>query len=224
MPDYKVTVRRSTAGWTIVVLMIIIGVVAAGFGTPAQAPPGSAGTTATLKVVPTMRYVTVSPAKTTFDRCRYGQAPFHSKPTALGYPHSHCWVGEPNAKWPITIKNGPRADILVQASNAVPSDGGNQWRLCKIGGDSAVACDGHHGLPGKDQFVVTDFSSTGRHRTELTGTYVCDTEFNSSGGCLALTGQSQREGLELIGPSTPDDNSTSWKVTITWIAVAPGHH
>ncbi len=69
MPDYVITVRRST-GWTILALMIIIGVLAvAGLGASAQSPPGSGSTTATLKVVPTMRTVTVSPGASTFAYC-----------------------------------------------------------------------------------------------------------------------------------------------------------
>jgi hypothetical protein len=223
VPDYRITVRRDTAaGWTILALMIIIGVVGAGFGASAQPPPGSGSTTATLKVVPTMRYVTVSPAKTTFADCTGGTAPFPSTHAALGYPNGSCSVGKPRATWPITIKNGPQANIYVQSSNAVPSDGGTQWVLCNVGGRSTVACNGRGGRPGKDQFVVENFSQVRQKLSELTNANnVCDTEFNSSRGCPALTGQSQREGIVLIGPSKSDDTSTFWKIKITWIAVPP---
>jgi hypothetical protein len=223
VPDYRITVRRDTAaGWTILALIIIVGVVGAGFGASAQAPPGSGSTTATLKVVPTMRYVNVSPAKTTFADCMGGTAPFPSTHTALGYPNGSCSVGKPGAIWPVTIKNGPQADIYVQSSNAVPADGGTQWLLCNRREHPADACTGRRGRPGIDQFVVENFSQGRKKLTQLTNaSNVCDARFNSSGGCPALTGQSQREGIVLIGPSKPDDTSTLWKIKITWIAVPP---
>jgi hypothetical protein len=69
---------------------------------------------------------------------------------------------------------------------------------------------------------VENFSQVRQKLSELTNANdVCDTEFNSSLGCPALTGQSQREGIVLIGPSKSDDTSTLWKIKITWIAVPP---
>jgi hypothetical protein len=221
VPDYRVSVRRYTAGWAILAAIIVIGVVGAGFGASTEAPPGSGSTTATLKVVATMRYVTVSPAKTAFADCKFGGHVFPSTHAALGYPHGRCWVGTPGAKWPITIKNGPQANILVQGSNAVPSDGGTEWLLCNRGANPAVACTGPGGLPGEDQFILENFSQAGQKHSGLTNTSTCDAAFNPAGGCPASTGDSQREGLELIGPSQPDDTSTLWKIQITWIAVPP---
>src|SRR5260221_11544005 len=104
--------------------MIIIGVVGAGFGASAQPPPGNGSTTATLKVVPTMRYVTGSPAKTTFADCTGGTAPFPSTHVALGYPNGSCSVGKPRATWPVTINNGPQATISVQRSKPGRPDAG----------------------------------------------------------------------------------------------------
>jgi len=68
---------------------------------------------------------------------------------------------------------------------------------------------------------LANFSRVGQKNTGLTSINACDAEFNQTGGCPALTGQSQREGIELIGPAKPDDTSTLWKIQITWIAVPP---
>jgi hypothetical protein len=217
--DYVIKVRRST-GWTILVLMIIIGILAlAGLGASAQSPPRREG--AALKVVPTLRTLTVSAGAATFADCTDGKAPFHSAATALGYPNGRCWIGKPRSNWPITIKAGPSAYIFIQGSNAVPSDGLVQWRLCNRGPEPAVTCKGPGGLPGKDQFIMKNFSRFGQNPTGLTRTAVCDAEFNSGGGCLASTGQSQQEGIKLTGPSMPDDSSTVWTIKIIWIAVPP---
>lgn len=218
MPDYVIKVQRST-GWTIVALMIIVGILAlAGLGASAQSPPGRQG--ASLKVVPTMRTLTVS-ASAAFAYCTKGNVPFRSAPTALGYPNGRCSIGKPGSIWPVTITNGPGGQVFIQGSNAVPSDGLVQWRLCNLGPYPVVECKGPGGLPGKDQFVVKNFSRVGQNPSGLTDTMTCDDEFNSTGGCLARTGQSQREGIALIGPSMPDDSSTSWTIKILWIAVPP---
>ncbi len=66
---------------------------------------------------------------------------------------------------------------------------------------------------------MKNFSRFGQNSTGLTDAKACDAEFSSAGSCLALTGQSQHEGIALIGPSTPDDSSTLWTITIIWIAV-----
>ncbi len=111
--------------------------------------------------------------------------------------------------------------MLVQSSSAIPSDGGIGWQLCNLGSHPTVRCDGPDGLPGSNQFVVENFSNAGQNNTGLTFNRHCDAEFSPAGGCLALSGQLQREGIELIGPSTPNDTSQTWSVTITWTAVPP---
>jgi len=170
-----------------------------------------------------MRYAIVSPTETKFTRCKFGPggAPFHSTSTALGYPNGRCWIGKSRSTWPIKINRDPQSEVLVWGSNAVPSDGGTQWRLCNLGADPAVACNGPHGLPGKDQFVVENFWAGGQNRTGLTDAQLCAATFTSSGGCFVSMGQSQSEGMVVIGPSTPDDNSIFWKIRISWIAVPP---
>jgi hypothetical protein len=224
VPDYKITVRQDTAGWTIVALMLIIGVVAyVALRGSAQASPGGASTTASLKVVPTMRYVIVSPTATKFARCKFGPrgAPFHSTSTALGYPNGRCWIGKLRSTWPIKISRDPQSEVLVWGYNAVPSDGGTQWRLCNRGADPAVACMGPGGRPGRDQFFVENFWAGGQNATGLTDATRCAATFTSSSSCLLSMGQSQSEGMAVIGPSRPDDNSTLWRIRIAWIAVPP---
>jgi len=50
---------------------------------------------------------------------------------------------------------------------------------------------------------------------------VCDIEF-AAGGCGAVTGDAQQEGIEITGPELSSDTSTSWTVAIRWTAVSLG--
>jgi hypothetical protein len=81
----------------------------------------------------------------------------------------------------------------------------------------SVGCSGPGGLPGANQYMVRNFGSGGNSSTELTGSLTCDQQFGS-GGCSATPGQSQTEGIELIGPESSGNTSSSWTVTITWAA------
>ncbi|HEX5189726.1 MAG TPA: hypothetical protein VFW16_09305 [Streptosporangiaceae bacterium] len=224
---------RPNSGWTILVGLVAVAVVAVvGFRSVPQGPAGSSSTIATLRVVPTLRTVTVSPGTTTFARCHGGKRPLRSTRTALGYPNGRCSIGSRKQKvFPIKITNGKQAKILVRTSFAVPSDGGTEWRPCNLGPHPVFACRGSSGLPGRDQFVMENFSLSAQNPVGLTAqsfrklstlTSGCDAEFGPSGDCLASTGQSEREGILLIGPSSSRDNSTTWTVTITWIAMPAG--
>jgi hypothetical protein len=220
MAKFEVTVQR-TSSWAALGAMGVIAVAVVTVSGSAESPPNHGSTVATLKVVRTMRSVTVSPTKTMFSHCSGGHAPFRSTPKAMGYPNGRCVVGKPGAKWPITIRNGVRAAIFVQSSNAEPSDGGIAWRPCNLGPHPALRCNGPDELPGPNQFVVENFSNDGQNSTGLGGRRHCDAEFSQLGGCLALSGQLQREGINLIGPSTPIDTSRTWTITITWTAAPP---
>jgi hypothetical protein len=68
--------------------------------------------------------------------------------------------------------------------------------------------------------MVKNFGSDTNSSTGLTGTLICDQEF-SSGGCSATQGQSEKEGIELIGPESSGSTATSWTVTVTWAAAPP---
>jgi hypothetical protein len=140
-----------------------------------------------------------------------------STSTELGYPNGHCWDGNPGGSFPIKIKyKGPPGQVFVAGSNAVPSAGGSQWSLCS----SATACTGPHNLPGADQYMVKNFGAGRNSSTGLTGSLTCDQEFGPQ-GCSATSGQSQTEGVELVGPETSGNTSSSWTVTITWAAAPP---
>jgi hypothetical protein len=116
--------------------------------------------------------------------------------------------------------------VYVSGSNAVPSDNGPQWSLCNPGGNpsSSTHCHGPQGLPGSDQYMVQNFAGSAENAGILTTTATCDAVFDANGGCSATPPEfqstTQHEGLELTGPNAWDDHSTSWTMTVTWIAVS----
>jgi hypothetical protein len=190
---------------------------------PASGKP--AGIAISLRVVPTVRSVTVTPGRARFASCGGGQPGNDTGSTgkALGYPNGHCWLGNPGgAVYPITIRNtGIAADIDISGSNAIPSQGSTQWSLCNTGASPAAACTDHGGsLPGLNQYYLRNFAASGTpDAAGLTGTPACDGGFGSPGHCWAAEGKSQKEAIEIIGPSASGNSSTSWTVTITWIPV-----
>jgi hypothetical protein len=191
-----------------------------------QDPPafgGSGSVSAHLNVVPTIRSVTVSPGSVTFGKCTGGADPTASQGDKLGYPNGICWVGTtgPDASFPITVTyTGLPGNVWVSSTNAAPGDSGTSWSLCNPQGKPA--CTGGQGRPGKDQFAVSTFAPQVANFAVLTGTAACDNEFDAGGGCSAnpaeFTSQTQQEGLQLTGPNTWDDHSTSWNLSITWLA------
>jgi hypothetical protein len=205
-------------------VLLVTGLAACG-GTPA--PPGAGQASSinlSLTTVPTIRSVTVSPAKAQFGNCSGGRAgdDTASAGNKLGYPDGRCWYGSPTGSFPITITNtGIASDIYVSGSSAIPADGGTGWILCNIGNDPAVACTGrHHLIPGTDQYLVRNFSPVDKpDYGGVSDNPACDHEFGPSHGCLAAQGVFQTEGVELIGPKSSSDNSTRWSVTITWMPV-----
>ena len=199
----------------------------AGCGSASPPPTGAGKGTSiavSLKVVPTIRSVTISPAKAKFGDCHGGYAYLNTASTsgALGYPNGHCWLGAPKASFPITITNtGIASYMYVNGANAVPSDSGTEWSLCNPGSKPTVTCTSNNGLsPGKNQYVVQNFAPNRKlNAAGLTNALACDPEFGLTSGCWSTYGQSQREGLLLTGTAEIDDTSTSWTVTITWTPV-----
>jgi hypothetical protein len=202
-------------------------------GDDGQATPvtGGAGTTtAHLKVVPTIRSVTVSPGSVTFGDCSGGSGYTNSTQNALGYPNGSCTVGAigVNQTFPITVTyTGIPGSVYVSSSNAVPADNGANWTLCSPpGSPGQTACTGAQGLPGDDQYMVMNFAQAVENAGVLTTTPACDKEFGTNGGCAAtpreFQSQVQHEGLVLTGPKSWSDHSTSWTMTVTWTAVGPG--
>ena len=202
----------------------------AGCGISGKAPPNAgqaASVNLSLQTVPTIRSVTVSPASASFGTCTGGLASknTHSTGGKLGFPNGHCFVGlATSGIYPITITNtGIASAIYVNGTSANPSDGGSQWILCRKDGHGAPACTRADGrLPGTDQYLVENFSSAGEQRAGIGATPACDPEFVASGRCWAVQGESQNEGIELVGPWSSTDTSTKWTLTITWTPV-PSH-
>jgi hypothetical protein len=203
-------------------------------GTAAPVSDSGGTTTGHLKVIPTIRSVTVSPGSVNFGDCTGGSGYTDSTQGAMGYPNGGCSVGAPgvNASYPITVTyTGIPGDVYVSGSDAVPSDSGTNWTLCSpqgspgtVTGGATTCSGGENGLlPGVDQYMVMNFAPQVSSATVLTTTPECDMEFDSGGGCAAtpaeFKNQVQREGLLLTGPKTWDDHSESWTITVTWTAV-----
>jgi hypothetical protein len=209
-----------------VALAAAVGLAACSTG-PASQPAGTPGKgqsiAISLKVVPTVVAVTVSPSSAAFGGCVGGNKSVNTASTgnALGFPNGRCWLGAPGShgSFPITITNaGVAADIFVSGASASPSDSGTGWGLCNLGPNPASACTGTAGkLPGADQYLLQNFAGGSMNPAGLTGTMTCDTEF-AAGSCSAVQGDSQQEGIELTGPASTADQSTAWTVTITWTA------
>lgn len=219
MNEYVVRVRR-TASWAAVVLvLLIVALVVANVHAPAAS--NGASVVLSLKVVPTVRSVTVTPGRSSFGTCTGGSVSGDTVSTSaeLGYPNARCWDGRPGAaRLPVTVTySGPPGRVLIAGSDAAPATGFTGWRLCK----SAFSCSGRHGLPGLDQYMVRNFGSGSTTSGVLTDSLRCDQQFGP-GGCTAAPGQSQKEGFELIGPAASANTSPLWTVTITWAAAPPG--
>jgi hypothetical protein len=219
-------VARAAVARAAVALAAVAGLAACSAGSASQ-PAGTPGKgqsiAISLKVVPTVVAVTVSPSSAAFGGCTGGNKSVNTASTAnaLGFPNGRCWLGTPGShgSFPITITNtGVAADIYVSGASASPSDSGTGWGLCNVGAKPASACTGSGGkLPGADQYLLQNFAGGSTNPTGLTGTMTCDTEF-AAGSCSAVQGDSQQEGIELTGPTTTADQSTAWTVAITWTA------
>lgn len=201
----------------IVAVLAIVGISAVKNAKPNPSP--SASTNATVNVIASTRSITVSPGAVTFKHCSGGGDDNLSTPTKLGYPNATCSVGLSSASGPlpITIKNtGTDATIKVSASNANPSGSGPQWQLC--GPPGKVACTSGSN-PGENQFEAWIIAK-GMPRAGLTADATCDSDFSAS-GCHAARGQSGNEGIRLLGPQIFNSTSTSYTITITWMAAPP---
>lgn len=213
-----------------VAILAAVGLAACS-ATPTSSAPGTPGGSSSisisLKTVPTLVSVTVSPSTARFGGCSGGNRSVNTASTsgALGFPNGQCWLGKAGSggSYPITITNtGVAAKIFVNGGNAVPSDGGAQWGLCNLGSSPAVACaNGSGKMPGNNQYLLQNFAAGSDNTAGLTNNSVCDPEF-SAGSCQAVTGDAQQEGIEITGPELSSDTATSWTVTIKWTAVSLG--
>jgi hypothetical protein len=206
--------------WLTVAVIALLAIAGIGALSQSVSPPANPGgsTAATLNVLPTTRSITVSPGNVTFENCRAGNSPNSSTATQLGYPNGECFVGIRGSgeTFPIKIDNtGIPATIKVEASNAIPGDHGKQWQPCSTA--TQITCTGPAGSPGFAQYAALT-EAKGQVTSVLTGSSTCDFAFDPSGGCQAGRQQSGKEGIALTGPTSFGDPSTSWTITITWIA------
>ncbi len=194
-----------------------------------QDPPafgGSGSVTAHLSVVPTIRSVTVSPGSVKFHNCTGGKTYTASQGDMMGYPNGICWVGSTGSggTFPITVTyTGLPGNVWVRSGSAAPGNNGTNWSLCNPTGQPV--CTGGGDQPGDNQFTVMTFAQEVANYQMMTGDWKCDTEFDPGGDCTAapaeFQSQSAHEGIRLIGPTASDDTSTSWNVSIVWIAEYP---
>jgi hypothetical protein len=182
--------------------------------------------TAHLKVVPTIRSVTVSPGSVDFGNCTQGTGDTASAGDRLGFPNGICLVGSTgsNGHFPVTVTyTGLVGNVWVSASGAAPGSGGGGWSLCVPAG--RPACTGARNQPGSNQFTIMTFAQDVAYYQMLTGDAKCDTEFGASGVCAVAPAEFQsvtaHEGIRLIGPAASDNSATSWSVSITWVAEYP---
>jgi hypothetical protein len=203
--------------------LLLASVTACGVVTAPQQAAGQSGSiTVSLKTVPTVRSVTISPGHATFVDCKGGDGGVNTRSAGdeLGFPNGTCQVNTP-----IVISNtGIASDIDISGSGAEPADGMTGWTLCNTGRDPAVACTGRHGRPGPDQYEVVNFGAFGSQRGGITDTPECDRILGPEGSCWATQGMVVIEGLRLIGPEWSTDISTTWTVTITWTPVPGPEH
>ena len=206
--------------WVVLIaaVLAIVGIGAIRSSKPNPSP--SASTNATVNVIASTRSITVSPGSVTFKHCSGGSPDNPSTSTKLGYPNATCSVGLTSADGPLPIKihnTGTRAKIEVSASNANPSGTGPEWQLC--GPPGTVSCTSGSN-PGENQFEAW-ITAKGIPRAGLTASAVCDSDFSAANGCNAKRGQSGNEGIQLLGPAGFNSTSTSYTITITWMAAPP---
>jgi hypothetical protein len=151
--------------------------------------------------------VSVSPAVVTFGSCTAGT----STATELGFPSGRCTVGGFPYTAPsvggVTVTNaGAAGEIEVNGTNAIPSDDVAPWTLVS-------------GTPGANQFFLETIGWDGTTGTVgyIGAPPVCDNAFDFY-SCSVPSGQSQAEELEIVGPSSSTDTSTSFTTIVTWTA------
>lgn len=211
--------------WFAVAILVVFAVVKLGGGGGGD-PPGPAheGQLAIhFNAITTFNTLTISPSDVQCGHYHGGTYPNASTNT-LGQPNGMCSVGlYPTTKLqdvPIKITySGLAGEVFIKSGNAIPADNGTQWHLCgpNIGPESV--CHGPQGKPGSYQFAVKNFPGSGLSPTPLRPWWICDVNFDPSGGCSAVRQQSQQEGFDIIGPYWQKNPSTTWSVTITWIAM-----
>ena len=222
--------------WFAVAVLVVVAVGKVGGG--GADPPGPAHEgqlTIHFNAITTFNTVTISPSDV---QCGHyggvpnqlGQYPSAGKPpnestNTLGQPNGTCSVGLFPAKSsqdvPIKITySGLAGSVYIKSGNAIPANNSTEWRLCGPHNGEKSFCTGPEAKPGPYQFAVKNFAGSGLAPTTLTAWPVCDYQFDD-GSCGAVRTQSQQEGFDIIGPYWQKNPSTTWSVTVTWIAMPP---
>jgi hypothetical protein len=213
--------------WFAVGILAVFAVVRVGGSSGGADPPGPAHQgqlTVHFNAITTFNSVTISPSDVQCGHYHGGKPPNASTNT-LGQPNGMCSVGlYPVAKVqdvPIKITySGLAGQVFVKSGNAIPIDNGTQWRLCGPHIGPGGVCTGPEGKPGPYQFAVHSFAGSGNPPLPLRPWWTCDVNFDA-GRCDAVRTQSQQEGFNIIGPYWQKNPSTTWSVTITWMAMPP---
>jgi hypothetical protein len=209
--------------FVVALLLLAVGVTACAHVTAPQQAAGRSGSiSVSLKTVPIIRSVTISPSHATFVNCKGGDGGVNtrSERDELGFPNGSCQVSAT-----IVIMNtGIASDIDVSGSDAEPADGMAGWTLCNTGHHAAVECTGDKHRPGPDQYKVVNFGTFGAEGGGITDTPQCDRILGPLGNCWATQGLRVTEGIRLIGPEWSSDISTNWTVTVTWTPVPGREH
>ena len=191
---------------------VICVLVAAATAGGAVAATSGASVTETINVG--LRSLTVSPTS----------AALCTPASPLTLPNGNC------VSPTITITEGPAGGhVDVNGADATPVQVlGNSWVLCSPAAGSPL-CLGASNLtiggtnPGTDQYYEQTAPNTGPSfgnvGTVLSNTPACDLAFDSAhGDCVANPAQSATEVIGLIGPTSSNDQSTSFTSSVTWTA------
>jgi hypothetical protein len=160
---------------------------------------GATGMTITAQTVNIVSVV-VSTSATIFASCT-GPGPGGSQ---MGTPNGVCQTA------PVTVTvSGSASSVTVQASDAIPSDGGSGWTLCGVETSCTVTA------PGSDQFSIKAVdNSSPATATQLGRNPQCDAAF----GCGAVSNASRTEYLLATGPASSTNKSARFTTTVTWMA------
>jgi len=211
--------------WFAVAILVVVAIGKVTGGSRGADPPGPAHQgqlTIHFNAITTFNTVTISPSDVQCGHYHGGKYPNESTNT-LGQPNGMCSVGLYPVKkiqdLPIKITySGLAGSVLIKSGNAIPANAGTEWRLCGPHNGEKSFCTGPEAKPGPYQFAVKNFAGSGLPPTTLTAYPVCDYQFDD-GSCSAVRTQSQQERIDIMGRYWRKNPSTTWSVTVTWIAV-----
>jgi len=121
----------------------------------------------------------------------------------------------------VSITNGAAGGhVDINGANAEPADGGYPWTLCGPG--LTATCSGSGGLPGQDQYRQQTLGASSVAGPYFGNAPICDTAFDGTvsgtADCTSTPGQVGNETVEVWGPSSSTDQSSTFTSSITWTA------